>query len=733
MTTDVDRFLSLWFSVCPEQQLLEVRALNKSPGKRPMPQAWVKDAKAAAEYIGRCVEHGDDVYVGALPRTRASGTTDAVGARRWLWGDIDYGTVGHKTAPVHATREAALLAVEPFPPTMLVDTGGGFHAWWLLFDNAPPDEWAGAMRRLAAATGADANTLDPPRILRVPGTQNFKTTPARPVSIAATGDGIAGGRRVYSLTTFLALPLPLPLLPPRRQSSPFDSANDVPIADVLAWLGVKMHREGSRVYCACPVHGGSNDHQMAVGGESNVATCFGDCAGKAYTGVDIAAAVHKVTPRAAVDLLAVRFGFDGFAKRTRAKQQAAPVSDSGDWKAKLSKAKDGTTKPTLANVEMILRCAPGFAGMLRSNLMTLRYEFNGVPIGDGDLTLLRIELERSMGVTVSATTAFEAVQAVAEGHAYHPVQLYLDNLTWDRTPRLAHVGREILGSEDAAMCNMMLRLWFISAVARGRSPGCKVDTALVLAGPQGYYKSSFFRVLGGQWFSDTAFDLGNKDAYLQLARAWVYECSEIDAMISHKHAGQIKSFITSQVDAFRRPYGRDVSDVPRGCVIVGTTNEQRFLVDSSGSRRFWVVPVGRAVDIARLAEWRDQLWAEASHAYRLGERWWLEAEEESVRERAADDHYAVDPWEDIISTWLDMHRELNEVTTQTLLSGVLELDASQQTNAAMQRVGRLMRRLNYTVSRKRGSNAGIRRVWAKTRSAGLPSTVDVRPTTEQLM
>src|SRR5262249_55182216 len=153
----------------------------------------------------------------------------------------------------------------------------------------------------------------------------------------------------------------------------------------------------------------------------------------------------------------------------------------------------------------------------------------------------------------------------------------------------------------------MIRAWFVSAVARARQPGCKVDTALILIGSQGHYKSSFFRALGAPWFVDTQIDLSNKDAYMQLAAAWVYELPEIENITWAKQAGQIKGFVSSQVDRYRPPYERAVQEVKRGCVIVGTTNEDRFLSDSTGSRRFWCLSVTKVVDVEAVKAARDQL------------------------------------------------------------------------------------------------------------------------------
>lgn len=329
-------FLARWFAAVPPGALLEVRPLNKR-GPRPVSQGWFADVQPAVAHVARAAANGDDVYLGALPRTTASGKESAVGARCFVWADVDYGTIGHAKPAAHATHDDALAALAVLPePTLLVDTGGGLHAWWALAAEPSPEDWRAAMARIVAALHADANTCDPPRILRVPGTVNHKAGLERPVRLVSSGAVVA------SVAPFLALPAPAPAparVAPAATSEgpqggtasggampgsgrPFDSANDIPVAEVLEWLGVVMHREGARTFCACPVHRGKNTGQMVVGGTVNVATCFGDCGGRHYSPVDLVAAARGIDPREAVNALAERFGFRGLAGPGPAKTSA---------------------------------------------------------------------------------------------------------------------------------------------------------------------------------------------------------------------------------------------------------------------------------------------------------------------------------------------------------------------------------------------------------------------------
>lgn len=730
LQAELHAFLARWFEHCPAKNLIEVRPLNPRNGP-PLKQSWhsrVVDAERAAL---QCVEHGDDVYVGALPRTHRSGKQDACGARLWLWADIDYGTEGHAKPAIHATREDALQALNTLQiPTILVDTGGGLHAWWALRGNERTDaEWKSALRRVAHAVGGDVNVTDTARILRVPGTFNLKLQdrprPARLLQCNAD---------LYRIEDFDGLAdspaaEPIPFLPRPGASisgdRPFDRANDVPIADALEWLGVQMHREGSAVKCACPVHHGTNASQMVVGGgEYNTAHCFGDC-GRSWTVVDVVGAALGLEPREAVNALAERFGFDGFPPERPAPQRAVaqpPANDPTDWRALLSVTSKCKLRAEPSNVALILSHDERWQGVLAHNEMTkspvllqaapwtpeCQPGSRTGPMSDSDVTRVRIWLTRNYNLDVSSATAMEGVDIAGRGAAYHPVRQYLDGLRWDGVKRIERIAPDILGA-DNALAPTMMRKFFVSAVARVMQPGCKVDTSLILVGPQGWRKSSFFAAISGEWFVDSAIVLGDKDAYLQIHTAWIYEVAEIDSLMRSRDAEAVKAFASSATDTFRAPYARSAQQHPRSCVIVGTTNQDRFLTDDTGSRRWWCVQVQRPIDTVALTAQRDQLWAEAVAAYRAGETWWLSPEEERQRavESSERDTIVDDPWYDAV---VDAVSTLDAVSTRDILTRWLCVPAERHTDRAAKRVASIMRHAGWRPGK---AGRGKVRVWRK--------------------
>lgn len=374
-----------------------------------------------------------------------------------------------------------------------------------------------------------------------------------------------------------------------------------------------------------------------------------------------------------------------------------------EWESGLVRAR-GRTVSTFGNLCKIFRNCPEFSGRFALNEMTQAVEFEGKPLPEGRIGAFRERIEDAPwgGFSPSETQVMQAVRTVAEERRYNPVREYLRGLTWDNVKRLDAVPGSVLHAQEAPLLVETVRRWFISAVARAMRPGEKVDTALVLVGPQGMKKSTFFYELAPRWFGDTEIRIGDKDAYGQIHANWITEWGELDRITDQRHAADVKAFVARRTDHFRPPYGRTTDAFPRSCVIVGSVNPTQFLNDPTGARRFWCVTVTREVDIELLRSWRDQLWAEARAALDAGEQWWFDGEQEAIRSEHVERHRRRDPWEELIARWLDegwpMVREkknLSFLTTGIVLECALQLQPRDMTNATQDRVGKALAALKY--------------------------------------
>lgn len=234
-------------------------------------------------------------------------------------------------------------------------------------------------------------------------------------------------------------------------------------------------------------------------------------------------------------------------------------------------------------------------------------------------------------------TLEEAVAMVAKRHRYHPVRELFVGLRgkWDGTPRLGTwLARACLEEDEWDPADPLQRYlacvgtWMVMAVcARVLNPGCKFDYMTIFEGPQGWGKSTLARLLAWDWFADTGLVLGDKDSFQNLQGVLVYEWGELDSL-TKSEVRQVKQFISSAKDRFRASFDRRAKDYPRQVVFIGTTNEGHYLVDGTGNRRMWPVRLTRRIDLAWVAEVREQLFAEAMHRLAAGERFHPTAAEE---------------------------------------------------------------------------------------------------------
>jgi predicted P-loop ATPase len=276
--------------------------------------------------------------------------------------------------------------------------------------------------------------------------------------------------------------------------------------------------------------------------------------------------------------------------------------------------------------------------------------------------------------------AKSALITVTQDCKFHPVRDYLDGVEWDGRPRLANMLHDYLGVKPIPGYTDKVGLkWMVSAVARVMRPGCTAKYVLTLLGPQDLGKSTVFRVLGGEHFTDDVAQLGTKDSSLQIGNAWIIELAELDST-ARAEQSTIKAFISREVDRFRPPYGTHVVEQKRECILCATVNPSgKIFKDETGAVRFWGVTC-TAVDIVSLRRDRDQLWAEAAHLYRAGEAWWFTDEEEEstalAREQQAEHSEMVQdhPWTDLLSEWLaEREAEVDEEVERYRVAG-RELD-----------------------------------------------------------
>jgi len=220
---------------------------------------------------------------------------------------------------------------------------------------------------------------------------------------------------------------------------------------------------------------------------------------------------------------------------------------------------------------------------------------------------------------------------------------------------------------------------------------------MVLEGGQGKAKSTLCYILARGRFSDSLPEIqkNDKDAQIHLSGKWLIEIAEMDSFKGIK-ATKLKAFLTQTTQIYRPPYGRHEIEQPRQCVFIGTTNDEKYLKDDTGGRRFWPVKVGN-IDIAALERDVDQLFAEAVKRRRVdGEQYWPDREfEERYFKPEQEARFEEDAWFDITREYLAQNK-ITRVFLRDLAMAVLQLQSPKEfTREHVARFGSILRRLGF--------------------------------------
>lgn len=350
-------------------------------------------------------------------------------------------------------------------------------------------------------------------------------------------------------------------------------------------------------------------------------------------------------------------------EREQLAQSEFNVADDENWQAVLELDKQGKVKDTMANIAAIVSHDENLKSIVYNEFKGCIDVIGPLPwkqvkpgFNDSDVANAKLYFERVYGIWSPAKFKDALLAVVAAERIYHPIKDYFAGLVWDGIPRLDTLLIDYCGAEDTPYTRAVTRKTLCAAVARVYEPGRKFDSILVLSGPQGIGKSTFFAKLGGSWYSDSLAisDMKDKTAAEKLQGYWILELGEL-AGIKKVDVETVKSFVTRVDDKYRQAYGAIVESHPRSCIIVGTTNsESGFLRDITGNRRFWPVQVS---ENSTHHPWdltdTDQVWAEAIHAYKDGETLFLSGEVAQMAYAKQQEAMESDDREGLVQDYLD--------------------------------------------------------------------------------
>lgn len=531
-------------------------------------------------------------------------------------------------------------------PSIVLFSGGGYQAFWLLKEPITvngPDDWAkieaynrGIERELAEHDGKIDGTWNIDRIMRLPGTINVlskkKRAAGRSPALARVVE--VDWHRFYSLEDFEPAA-------PEKIDVACAGETTIPRTELPEWA--------RRV----TEHGRDPSGERLFDGDRSRAVFAVACA-MVRSGATDPEIVAALTNRE-----------NGISDHVLDQPRPALYAERQAHRAR-EKVGEGFVKtagkiaPLPANVRIAL---------LRLGVDLSYDTFSRRPyiVGPDDMPRRLLDDDGVRAIYFSVIERwgfrppkdffFDCIYNEALKNSFHPVHNYLAQLEWDGVRRVEGWLAHYAAADDDAYTRAVGTVLLVAGVRRIRHPGAKFDEMVVLESEQGLEKSTALATLAvrPEWFSDSLpLNADEKIAIEVLSGHWIVEAAELKGMrkgeIEH-----LKAFLSRQADEARLAYDRMRTEVPRQCIIVGTTNANEYLRDVTGNRRFWPVRVKR-FDIDALERDRDQLWAEASvleaqgMSIRLDRKLWADAE------KAQERRMIEDPWVGVIEKALGVFK-----------------------------------------------------------------------------
>ena len=336
---------------------------------------------------------------------------------------------------------------------------------------------------------------------------------------------------------------------------------------------------------------------------------------------------------------------------------------------------NGRPRATAENLKFLLE----MAGIVcRHNEMSHEDEVivPGIPIPQELQYRSAIADIRSLCASTDLPSTFmpEYVDRFCSANHFHPAKQWIESMEWDGIDRISALVVS-LNPDRFEVAAILLRRWLISAVAALYDfNGVETGGMIVLQGPQEMGKTQWFKSLVGVnedlLKTGSILDMNSRDSISQNLKHWLIELGELDGSLSKSEIAQLKAFITNGSDSFREAYARKAFKYPRRTVYIGTVNQEDYLRDETGNRRFWTISCNRNLNCNHGIN-TQQLWAQVLNIYQAGESHHLTPTESKLLTTVNEHHRPVSIVEQMVKSFYDMDGpRTREMTTAEVLKEI---------------------------------------------------------------
>lgn len=300
---------------------------------------------------------------------------------------------------------------------------------------------------------------------------------------------------------------------------------------------------------------------------------------------------------------------------------------------------------------------------------------------------------------------------------YNPILDMLERYENDNESYLQQIYNILNLTDD--LQKELLRKWLIQCVALAHNTTenpVQAEGVLVLQGLQAKGKTSFFRKLAGkrEWFIEGAsIDVRNKDTIINALSGWICELGELDSTLKKEQA-ELKAFITQSFDNIRLPYAPTFTTNPRTTSFCGTVNEEKFLKDTTGNRRFWVIPIS-FIDKDKLHKLTEEdifnMWGYIESLYQQDNNSFRLADFELQKLNAKNEEYKTElPFEQEILSLLDFSKSVDLWNYFSPTEISMCIRSQNLGNCTAKQVGTILTKLqkSYKDMNKKRTNRGYK-------------------------